>query len=463
MRLTPPEPEIPKEGFTESNDIFGYRPFAERLANLVQNIDEPLVIALDAPWGSGKSIFVKQWAGLVRSRGATVIEFDAFRSDHYEDAFLAISADVHATAKKQLGGNETTTRKFLSRAKKVGVALSPMMARVTARVGTAGFLSLEDVEASGEALKAAAKAIGDESAKALEKAVSDRLRKANEERAVLDVFRESLSELASKLAESTAETSGEYPLVVIVDELDRCRPPFALSVIERIKHLFSVPRVCFILVTHLPQLEQSVQGAYGTTFDAHTYLEKFYQIRLTLPAAENISVRQSATYIEHLWNALGIGFADENLGGPVMRAIQELAELHNLSLRRIERVMANVALASAAAAPNQLLVPSLVAGLCVMRQTHPELYKKAQSQEFNWTDARRFLTGVEPDVDTGGHAGVLQFEFVRNWWEFAAGKSISDGELGRFMSILSNYNVHERTHLLPLMTRYIDSLAQRNE
>ena len=64
MRLTPPEPEIPEiGGFTEENDLFGYREFADRLANLVQNIDQPLVIVLDGPWGSGKSVFVKQWAG----------------------------------------------------------------------------------------------------------------------------------------------------------------------------------------------------------------------------------------------------------------------------------------------------------------------------------------------------------------------------------------------------------------
>ena len=71
MRLTPKEPEIPENGgFTDENDLFGYRDFGGRLANLVQNIDEPLVITLDGPWGSGKSVFVKQWAGLLRACGA---------------------------------------------------------------------------------------------------------------------------------------------------------------------------------------------------------------------------------------------------------------------------------------------------------------------------------------------------------------------------------------------------------
>ncbi len=79
MRLTPQEPQIQDDvGFTNENDLFGYRDFGDRLANLVQNIDEPLVIALDGPWGSGKSVFVKQWAGLLRQRGASVIYFDVY-------------------------------------------------------------------------------------------------------------------------------------------------------------------------------------------------------------------------------------------------------------------------------------------------------------------------------------------------------------------------------------------------
>ena len=61
MRLTPREPEIgPDDGFTEANDLFGYAKFGERFANLVGSIDEPLVIVLDGPWGSGKSVFAKQ-------------------------------------------------------------------------------------------------------------------------------------------------------------------------------------------------------------------------------------------------------------------------------------------------------------------------------------------------------------------------------------------------------------------
>lgn len=83
MRLTLKEPEIGSEdGFTKDNDLFGYAEFGERFANLVGRIDEPLVIVLDGPWGSGKSFFAKQWAGLLRQRGAPVNEFNAFANGY---------------------------------------------------------------------------------------------------------------------------------------------------------------------------------------------------------------------------------------------------------------------------------------------------------------------------------------------------------------------------------------------
>lgn len=453
MRLTPQEPEIPEiGGFTDENDLFGYRDFAGRLANIIHRIDEPLVMVLDGLWGSGKSVFVRQWAGLLRERGAFVIRFDAFGSDHHEDAFLALSAEIHAAAKKTLGGNESAVRGYLNKAKKAGIVLTPIALRIASRVGTAGLLSMEDVEAGGEAVKAAAKALGNESAKAVEKVISERLRKASEERAALEAFRETLSEVAGKLAERQAEGGEAFPLIFIVDELDRCRPPFALSVIERIKHLFSVPGVCFVLVAHLPQLEQAVQGAYGTTFDAHIYLEKFYQLRVVLPQNRRQPERQRSAYIRYLWDALEITFAEAQYGGSVLQQLEALAEVYELTLRRLERVMTHLALVSAATGPRYLIIPPLVAGLCVMRQTHAALYDKARAKRLTWEEARNFL---QPTEGQG-----VQAEHTLGWWKYATGGEMSDGEMGRYTPTLARYNFFDRENLIPSMSEYIDDLEQ---
>jgi dephospho-CoA kinase len=410
------------------------------------------VIALDGPWGSGKSVFVKQWAGLLRERGTPVIQFDAFANDHYEDAFLALSAEIHAAAKKTLGGNDITKRRYLNRAKKAGIVLAPMALRVAARAGTAGLLSLEDLEASSGALKAAVKAVTNESAKAVEKVISERLRQASEERAALVAFREVLSEVAGALAERTAENGGTLPLVFIVDELDRCRPPFALSIIERIKHLFSVPGVCFVLVTHLPQFERAIHGAYGPTIDAHTYLEKFYHLRVTLPKDIDQPARQRSAYITYLWAALGIRFSEERIGELVRRELQALATVHDLSLRRLERVMTHIVLVAAAVGQRVIIEP-LVAGLCVMRQTHPALYGKARVQGLTWAEARKFL---QPTEGQG-----VQDEWTLNWWKYCTGDDVPQEEVNDFQRFQAQYNLNDREKIIPLMAEYIDDLVQR--
>jgi hypothetical protein len=459
MRLTPKEPAIPEVGgFTPDNDLFEYRDFGNRFADLVRNIDEPLVIALDGPWGSGKSVFIKQWAGLLREKGAAVIEFNAFQSDHYEDAFLALSAEIHSTAKKYLGSKDSTNRRYLDKAKKAGVILAPIALRVAAKAGTAGLLSLDDFEASGDAIKQAVKSLGNESSKVVEKAISERLRKASDEQAALSAYRETLSELADQISQKTrAKDKEAFPLIFIIDELDRCRPPFALSVIERMKHFFSVQNVCFVLVTHLPQLEEAVQGAYGAKFDAQVYLQKFYHLRVLLPEISDPRGDKSSKYIKHLWAELGIEFPDKQHGHLVLQELEKLVKTYELSLREIERVTTDVALFCAGIGNNRLVLAPLAAGLCVMRQKRPLLYAKARSGKLNTGEAINFL-----DPTIAGTPKLIEDSWTVSCWKFATGAE-PDGEVAHdWSSALFQFNFGDPGELIPFTASQIESFRMNN-
>ena len=254
MRFTPPPLEIgDKDGFANT-DIFEYAEFGERFANLVCNLEQSLTVVLDGPWGSGKSTFIKQWAGLLRDTGAPVILFDAFANDHHEDAFTALAGEIVAVAQDQLGSSNSQTQKLVRSATKVSRAIMPLATRIGVRAGTLGLISVDDVEDAGEAAKAILKDMGNEAAKAADKAVRERVTKARDERLELQGFREQLAEMAEGLANKASKNFSDEqrrPLVFIVDELDRCRPPFAVNLLERVKHLFSVPGVVFVLVTNL--------------------------------------------------------------------------------------------------------------------------------------------------------------------------------------------------------------------
>jgi predicted KAP-like P-loop ATPase len=90
MRLFPPPLEIgDEEGFTKEKDIFGRSGIGRGLTNIISRVTDPLVIAVDNEWGTGKTTFLKMWAGELRKLGVPVIYFDAFQHDYVEDAFTA--------------------------------------------------------------------------------------------------------------------------------------------------------------------------------------------------------------------------------------------------------------------------------------------------------------------------------------------------------------------------------------
>jgi len=75
----------------------------------------------------------------------------------------------------------------------------------------------------------------------------------------------------------------DLPLVVVVDELDRCRPTYAVEFLETIKHVFDVEGVVFVLTVNREQLDQSAAVLYGNAADPESYFRRFFDIELTLP------------------------------------------------------------------------------------------------------------------------------------------------------------------------------------
>ena len=90
-------------------------------------------------------------------------------------------------------------------------------------------------------------------------------------------LKESLEQLGSEVASSTNQ-----PLVVIIDELDRCRPTYAVECLERIKHLLEIPNIVFVLGVNRDELCQSIKHVNGQ-IDASTYLQRFFDLEFNLP------------------------------------------------------------------------------------------------------------------------------------------------------------------------------------
>lgn len=75
-------------------------------------------------------------------------------------------------------------------------------------------------------------------------------------------------------------------LVVFIDELDRCKPSYAVQLLERIKHYLCDEKITFVFSVNLGELQHTIKHYYGNTFDACRYLDRFFDMRITLPPAD---------------------------------------------------------------------------------------------------------------------------------------------------------------------------------
>lgn len=100
------------------------------------------------------------------------------------------------------------------------------------------------------------------------------------------------------------------PLFIFVDELDRCRPSYAIEVLENIKHLFGVKGVFFVVATASEQLGHSIKSVYGNDFDSRGYLKRFFNQTYTLQEPDRL------LYAEHLFTEYGL-IKRENLFSPL--------------------------------------------------------------------------------------------------------------------------------------------------
>ena len=141
--------------------------------------------------------------------------------------------------------------------------------KLGAMVSTTAVLSPKYLAAS--AISAGVVAVGDTLKSFLTKKGEKTLEK------VILEFRKTLSVITSELY-----SNGKNRLIFIIDELDRCRPSFAVETIEKIKHLFSVSGIIWVLVVNREQLKKTINHVYGTG-ESNQYLDKFIHVNTMLP------------------------------------------------------------------------------------------------------------------------------------------------------------------------------------
>ena len=100
-----------------------------------------------------------------------------------------------------------------------------------------------------------------------------------------------IHDIVAEFLESLLYEQGNR-LVVFVDELDRCKPSYAVHLLERIKHYFSNDRITFVFSVNVDELQHVIKCYYGEGFDACRYLDRFFDYRIALPPAQMLRYYQ---------------------------------------------------------------------------------------------------------------------------------------------------------------------------
>ena len=241
---------------------------------IIDSIDESYSIALDSYWGSGKTFFVKQVKMIL----------DAKTEESYGEV----------EGKEQVVNTWNRISKNMQLKKHVPIYYDawqndcdddPIYSLVyQIAIDTANIKGLKDKISFSDIIAAAGKLTGaitgfdpNEIADSLKK--TDFLEKMRSRKKI---------ESRVKLFLNRLLPDGCDRLLIIIDELDRCNPEFAVKLLERIKHYFNNDRVTFLFSVNIAELQHTVKTHYGADFNASRYLDRFFDLRVPLsrPKAE---------------------------------------------------------------------------------------------------------------------------------------------------------------------------------
>ena len=290
--------DIPPEDIFK-NDRLGLEPaIAGRTHALLSR--SPQAIAIDGGWGTGKSTFLALWAAYLRSKEVKVVRFNAWKS-FGADPFDALTKEILRQVDIPRGQQEAPHEYLLDFVRRC----API---VTQGIRLVSIFQPELEEASQAAavgIDSAANVLGSESSEPSDPKI------------------ESPDEFAVILS-AAAKTWSDRPVVVMVDELDRCSPEYSVEFLQLLEHVFHAEHVVFVVAINRSELHHSIKSFYGQGFNAEGYLERFFDDIFALP------ISNRSQYIESSLQPVEFGDKSSAL---------LFLEASKLSLREIDKAI----------------------------------------------------------------------------------------------------------------------------
>lgn len=361
-----------------ANDALERKPIVEFVETVITKAEGPMVLALDSPWGTGKTTFVKMLGAQLESKNFRCIYFNAWSVDYATDPLAALVSKISFLDESK----NTTPSSRVKKLKSIATLVGKRGLIAAVKATTLGGL---DLDKEYEAVLAQGN--GD--------ITSDLFDLVTKEGELLAKFKEELQAFIEDLHKENAPPN----LVFFIDELDRCRPNFAIELLERIKHLFDVPNIVFVLSIDKSQLEISTSAIYGSGINAREYLRRFIDLEFQVPQT------YGKPFIKHLLKRFGLdeifcqrkGDLKEDFN-TFINSFEFLARATDMSLRTQEQSIARLALVMDQIPSTYPLYPVLAATLIVTRTMNAELYAQIRSGHASTEELENWLLNSDKNL-----------------------------------------------------------------
>ena len=351
LLLKIPDSEIDKSD-PWGDDKLGRRQCAAKLTKILLTNTTPLTLALNGEWGTGKTYLLKRWQQQLKNEGYAAIYYNSWEDDYLHDPLISLIGQLWSVLGLKEYNSEIDKelpffKAHWEAAKKID--WKSVLECITKTITQLDANELRNLDrTSGYELMA---------------------------KYLLHIqTRAELRDALGRYAQKICDASGK-PLVFIVDELDRCRPTFAIETLERIKHLFATKNLVFVLGIDRRQLGNSIRSVYGD-IDIENYLHRFIDFDFRIPAADpmvfcdwQIDCGIRSFIKEHSADGRGTSpFWDEFFSN-----LKDLILNHHFSLREIERLFMvwRFVLSTGEYSPGNAI---LLAALIVLKIGNPDLY-----------------------------------------------------------------------------------------
>jgi hypothetical protein len=334
--------EINKEA-PFANDALERQTAIESLTAFLGRVKTPFVLAVNSPWGTGKTTFVRMWRGYLENQGYRCLYLDVWKTDFLGDPLVGLLSELGS-----LPSDNKKFKKAMGFAKKFGTALLKQAIPIVGKVVSEGTVDVADLQA-------------------------DLVNEFTNKKLLIEKFREELTKAVNEIREHEANK----PLVVIIDELDRCRPNFAVEVLERVKHIFNIEGIFFVVAIDKSHLGESVKAIYGAGLNSDEYLRKFFDVEFLISEPKPELFTKSLTTrfsLDEFFQKRQGRLRDDK--DTFMTIFQDLAQLWGLNLRAQEQCFTFIKIALMMTKDNQHLFPIPLTALIVLKVAKQEAYRE---------------------------------------------------------------------------------------